>query len=83
MQRAVGDDHGLVVDPGGVLIEGGGGLGAEVAVLEVEVEGADAVRASNAREVHVPLDPLNGVVSHSLLVNTHNGSLSGKHRERF
>jgi hypothetical protein len=67
-QRAVGDDHGLVMDLSGVLIEGAGGLGAKVTVLEVEVERADAVRAADAGELHASLDPLGGVVSHGLIV---------------
>ena len=45
------DDRGLVVDLGSVLIEGGGGLSAEVAVSEVVVEGANAVRAVDAGEL--------------------------------
>ena len=53
---------------GSVLIEGVGGLGAEVAVLEVEVEGADTVRAMDANELNASLDPLGGVLSHSLIV---------------
>ena len=64
----VGDSHGLVVDLGGVLIEGVGGLSAEVAVLEVEVEGADTVRAMDASELNASLDPLGGVRSHGLIV---------------
>lgn len=42
----VGDNHGLVVNLGGMLIEGVGGLGGELAVLEVRVKRADAVGAS-------------------------------------
>ena len=63
------DDRGLVVDLRSVLIEGNGGLGAEVAVPEVEVEGANAVRAEDAGELYAPLDPLRGVVSHGLIVS--------------
>ena len=48
-----------------MLIEGVGGLGAEVAVLEVEVKRADAVRAADAGELRTALDPLGCVVSHS------------------
>ena len=54
---------------GGMLIEGVGGLGAEVAVLEVEVKRADAVRAADAGELHTTLDPLGCVVSHNLIVS--------------
>jgi hypothetical protein len=65
----VGDNHGLVVNLGGMLIEGVGGLGAEVAVLEVEVKRADAVRAADAGELHATLDPLGCVVSHNPIVS--------------
>ena len=53
----------------GMLIEGMGGLGAEVAVLEVEVMRADAVRAAHACELRASLDPLGSVVSHNLIVS--------------
>ena len=65
----VGDNHGLVVNLGGMLIEGVGGLGAEVAVLEVEIKRADAVRAAHAGELRTTLDPLGCVVSHNLIVS--------------
>ena len=65
----VGDNHGLVVNLGGVLIEGVGGLRAEVAVLEVEVKRAHAVRAADAGELGAALDPLGSVVSHNLIVS--------------
>ena len=53
-----------------MLIEGVGGLGAEVAVLEVEVKRADAVRAADAGELcTTTLDPLGCVVSHNLIVS--------------
>ena len=42
----------LVVGFGGVLVESGGGLGAEVAVASVEVERADAVFATDTGEAH-------------------------------
>ena len=38
-----GEHYGLVVDAGGVLIDGSGGLGAEVAVAGIEVESADVM----------------------------------------
>jgi hypothetical protein len=53
----------FVVDGGGVLIDGGGGLCAEVAVTGVEVEGADVVGATGAGEPHASLDASDGVVS--------------------
>ena len=52
-----------MVDAGGVAIDGGGGLGTEVAVAEVEVEGADVVGAAGAGELHASLDAGDGVVS--------------------
>lgn len=52
-----------------MLIEGVGGLGAEVAILEVEVKCADAVRAADAGELRAALDPLGSVVSHFLIVS--------------
>ena len=57
------EHYGLVVDAGGVAIDGGGGLGAEVAVAGVEVEGADVVGAVGAGELHASLDACDGVVS--------------------
>ena len=50
-----------MVDAGGVAVDGGGGLGAEVAVAGVEVEGADVVGAVGAGELHASLDPRDGV----------------------
>lgn len=52
---------GLVVDAGGVLVDGGCSLGAEVAVARVEVECADVVRAVGAGELHAALDASDGV----------------------
>jgi len=52
-----------------MLIEGVGGLGAEVAVFEVEVKRADAMRAADASELHTALDPLGCVVTHNLIVS--------------
>ena len=51
-----------------MLIEGVGGLGAEVAVPEVEVKSADAVRAADAGELRAAFDSLGSVVSQSLIV---------------
>jgi hypothetical protein len=63
-----------------VEIDGGGGLGAEVAVMEVEVESADVVGAAGAGELHASLYAGDGVVSlHSFSVvfwpriDTHGG----------
>jgi len=56
-----GEHYGLVVDGGGVAVDGGGGLGAEVAVAEIEVESADVVGAVGAGELHAALDASDGV----------------------
>ena len=50
-----------MVDAGGVAVDGGGGLGAEVAVARVEVESADVVGAVGAGEPHASLDARHGV----------------------
>jgi len=46
---------------GGVIIDRGCGLGAEVAALRVEVQRADAVCTLRARKVHAALDALDAV----------------------
>jgi len=56
-----GDQNGLVVNLGGVLIYGGSSLGAEVAVAGIEVQRADVMRAVGAGELHTALDACNGV----------------------
>lgn len=50
------------------MIQGVGGLRAEVAVLEVEVKRADVVRAADTGELRATLDPLSSIVSHNLIV---------------
>ena len=52
-----------MVDCGGVLVDGGGGLGAKVAVAGIEIEGADVMGAACAGELHAALDASDGVVS--------------------
>jgi hypothetical protein len=56
-----GEHYGFVVDAGGVAVDGGGGLGAEVAVAGVEVESADVVIAVGAGELHASFDARHGV----------------------
>ncbi len=56
-----GEHYGFVVDVGGVLVDGGGGLSAEVAVTGVEIERADVVGAVSAGELHAALDASDGV----------------------
>jgi hypothetical protein len=58
-----GEHYGLVVGARGVEIDGGGSLGAKVAVTEVEVESADVVGASGAGELHASLDAGDVVMS--------------------
>src|SRR5208282_38645 len=55
------EHHRLVVNAGGVLVDGGSGLGAEVAVAGIEVECADIVGAVGAGELHTALDASDGV----------------------
>ena len=56
-----GEHYGLVVDFGGVLVDSGGGLGAEVAVARVEVERGDVVGTVGAGELHAAFDASDGV----------------------
>ena len=55
------EHDGLVMDAGGMLVDGRGSLGAEVAVAGVEVECADVVSAVGAGELHAALDASDGV----------------------
>ena len=56
-----GKHYGFVVDFGGVLVDSGGSLGAEVAVAGVEIESADVVGAVGTGELHAALDASDGV----------------------
>ena len=49
---------------GGVIVDGGGGLGAEVAGFRVEIERADAVGAVIADEFDAVLDALGAIGLH-------------------
>ena len=49
---------------GGVVVDGGGGLGAEIPRFGVEVERGDAVGAMRADELHAALDALDSVGFH-------------------
>ncbi len=51
----------LVVNACGVPVDGGSGLGAEIAVAGIEVECADIVGAVGASELHAALDASDGV----------------------
>lgn len=53
----------------GVLVDGGCGLGAEVACLWIEIECADAVGAMRTGELHAALDALDAVGFHCLNCN--------------
>ena len=59
-----GDGWGFVVRFCGVLVDGGGGLGAEVAVAGVEIERGDAVVTVRAGELYAVLDALGAVGFH-------------------
>ena len=56
-----GEHYRLVVDAGSVAVDGGCGLGAEVAVAEIEVESADVVGAVSTGELHAAFDAGDGV----------------------
>ena len=69
-----------MVNRGGVLIDSGGGLGAEVAVAGIEVEGADVMGAAGAGKLHAAFDASDGVVSlhnSSVVVRQENGAHVG------
>jgi hypothetical protein len=51
----------FVVDARGMPVDGGGSLGAKVAVAGVEIESADVVGAMGAGELHASLDAGDGV----------------------
>ena len=59
-----GDYHGRRVRFTGVIIDRGGGLGAEVAALRVEVQRSDAVCTLVAGELHAALDALDFIGFH-------------------
>ena len=61
-----GHYHGDVVGFGGVIVDHGGGLGAEVAGFRVEIQRADAVLTLRAGELHTALDPLDSVGFHCM-----------------
>jgi len=56
-----GEHYGLVVNFGGVVVDGSGGLGAEVAVAGIEIERADVMGAVGAGKLHTTLDASDGV----------------------
>ena len=58
--------HGFVVLFGRVLVDRGGGLGAEIAALCVEVHRAYAVGTARARKFHPALDALDSIGFHCL-----------------
>ena len=59
-----GEHYRLVMNLGGVLVDGGGGLGAEVAGFGIEIQRADAVGAARAVELHAAFDALDSVGLH-------------------
>jgi hypothetical protein len=58
----------LLVFLGGVLVDGGRGLGAEVAVPGVVFQSAHAVLAAGAGKSHAAFDAIDGVVFHRFSV---------------
>ena len=61
-----GNYHGHVMGFGGVLVDHGCSLSAEIAGLGVEVQRADAVFTLRAGELHAALDALNSVGFHCM-----------------
>ena len=59
-----GNDHRLAVNFAGVTIDGGCGLGTEVAGFRVEVERADDVFTLGTGELHAALDALDAIGFH-------------------
>jgi hypothetical protein len=55
------EEERLMMNFGGMAIDGGGGLGSEVAVAGIEIEGADVLRTMRTFELHPALDALDGV----------------------
>lgn len=55
------EHYGLVVDFGGVLVNGGRGLRAQVAIASVEIEGGYVMGAVGAGELHPSLNARDGV----------------------
>ena len=51
---------------GGVMVDGGRGLGAQVAGFRIEIERGDAVGTARARELYAVLDALGPVGFHLL-----------------
>lgn len=49
---------------GGVLVYGGGGLGANISDLRVEIQRGDAVDTMRAGELHATLDALDAIGFH-------------------
>jgi hypothetical protein len=52
----------FVMNTGGVAVDGGGGLSAQVAIAGIEIERADVVRAARAGKLHATLNPRDGVM---------------------
>lgn len=74
---AGGNDCGVVMRLGGVMVNGGCGLGAQVAGFRVEIERCDAVGTARTRELDTVLDALGPVGFHLL-----NCSLAAGERRR-
>lgn len=59
---------------GGVGVDGGGGLGAQVPGFSVEIQSADAVGTLLARELHAVLDAFDAIGFHCLNCMPYRGS---------
>lgn len=71
--------HGLVMDIGCVLVDGGSGLRAQIAVARVEVERAHMMGAVRARKLHAALYASDTVKAFH---NFNCSPLTGKWKER-
>jgi hypothetical protein len=59
---------------GGMGVDGGGGLGAQVSGFSVEIQSADAVGTLLARELHAVLDAFDAIGFHCLNCMPYRGS---------
>jgi hypothetical protein len=59
---------------GGMGVDGGGGLGAQVSGFSVEIQSADAVGTLLARELHAVLDAFDAIGFHFLNCMPYRGS---------
>ena len=65
------DHHGRLVRRGGVRIDCGSGLGAEIPNFGVKLQSCDAMGALLARELHAALNALDSIGFHSMDCSRH------------